>query len=371
MVTSEPTATEAMVIFTCGNESYAVRDLLDSALIRGDLASAWQELVRLVACEKQAVGLDLKADEPAIDAATQAFRYKHDLITAEETEQWLEGWAIELGDFIDYFVRGYWGRTAPITGLRVLHESVIAEPIDYLSAPADMRELFRVHLILSGELTSIATRSSWRAAGHRSAGSGNISAQLIEAEEERFFQREGLSKSTLAGWLDRVGRDAQWFEKQMSVEAVFRQQVEALLTPRTRQRELAALRLPLTRFDTEIIEFDSREAAREAFLCARDDGISMAEIAAEGRYPYRNLQLVLENIDDNLQQKFLSLSPGSLLEPIARGDGFQVCKITGKHEPDGEDPAVRRRVKRRILARHFSGLAAAHIIWHITLNPTE
>ena len=363
MVIIEPTTRETMVIFTCGNESYAIRDLLDSGLIRGELASAWQELVRLVACEKQAMGLDLKADESTIDLATQAFRYKHDLITAEETEQWLEVWAITLGDFIRHFARVYWGS--------ILRQSVIADPIDYLSAPAEMRELFRVHLILSGELSNLATRSSWRAAGHRSAGSENISSQLIEAEEQLFFEREELRESMLADWLNRVGRDTQWFEKQMSLEAVFRQQVEALLTPRMRQRELAALRLPLTRFDTEIIEFDSREAAREAFLCARDDGLSMAEIAAEGRYPYRNLQLVLENIEDALQQKFLSLSPGSLLAPIARGDGFQLCKITGKHEPDGEDPAVRRRVKGRILARHFSELAAKHIVWHITLNPTE
>jgi hypothetical protein len=363
MVTREPIAREATVIFTCGNESYAIRDLLDSALIRGELASAWQELVCLVACEEHAMGLDLKADESTIDLATQAFRYKHDLITAEETEQWLEVWAITLGDFIQHFARVYWGS--------LLRESVIAEPIDYLSAPAEIRELFRIHLILSGELSTIATRSSWRAAGHRSAGSENINAQLIEAEEQRFFEREELRESMLGDWLNRVGRDTQWFEKQMSLEAVFREQVEALLTPPTQHRELAALRLLLTRFDTEIVEFDSCEAAREAFLCARDDGIPMAEIAAEGRYPYRNLRLVLENIDDALQQKFLSLSPGSLLAPIPRGDGFQLCKITGKHEPDGEDPAVRRRVKERILARHFSELAAKHIIWHITLNPTE
>jgi len=363
MVTRQPIATETLVIFTCGDESYTIRDLLDSALIRGDLASAWQELVHLMACEEQAMGLHLKADESVINLAMQAFRYKHDLITAEETEQWLEVWAITLEDFMKYFARVYWGS--------LLRESVVAEPIDCPSAPAEMREIFRVHLILSGELSNIATRSSWRAAGHKSADNGNISSQLVEAEEELFFQREELRESMLGDWLNRVGRDAEWFEKQMSLEAVFRQQADALLTPQTRRRELAALRLPLTRFDTEIIEFDSREAAREAFLCGRDDGLSMAEIAAEGRYPYRNLQLVLENIDDALQQKFLSLSPGSLLEPIARGDGFQLCKITGKHEPDGEDPAVRRRVKRRILARHFSELAAKHIVWHITLNPTE
>ncbi len=49
-------------------------------------------------------------DDAAVAAAAEAFRYEHDLITAEETERWLEKRALSLDDFTDYFVRQYWGK---------------------------------------------------------------------------------------------------------------------------------------------------------------------------------------------------------------------------------------------------------------------
>ena len=74
---------------------------------------------------------------------------------------------------------------------------------------------------------------------------------------------------------------------------------------------------------------------------AREDGMSMEEVATEGRYPYRHPEVLLEEIPEDLQQKFLSVHPGEILEPIARGDGFHLCRIIGKEEPDVDDPIVR------------------------------
>ena len=111
--------------------------------------------------------------------------------------------------------------------------------------------------------------------------------------------------------------------------------------PGAREHEMAALRLPLTRFEVETIEVDSLDAAREALLCVREDGMSMEEVAAEGRYPYRHPEVLLEEIPEDLQQKFLSVPPGDILDPIARGDGFHVCRVIGKAEPDVDDPVVR------------------------------
>jgi len=363
MVTGEPTSRETLVIFTCGKEPYSLRDLLDAGLFRGDMASPWQQFTHRVACKKEADRQRLSADEASLDVAAEEFRYRHDLITAEETEKWLAGFGVTLDAFSEYFVRDYFAS--------VLGDEVEAPPIDYLSSAPDLQELFQVYLILSDELSGFATRCSWRAAASQEGRNQTVAAGLIKTEEKRFFAREGIGRSTLSEWLEQLGREMAWFEKQILTEANFRQQGTALLTPRMRQRELAALRLPLTRFDAEIIEFDSHEAAREAFLCARDDGLSLAEIAAEGRYPYRNSELVLESIDSELQSKFFSLVPGSLLEPLARGDGFELCKIIGKHEPDGEDPAVRDRIEQDILTRHFNELAARHVTWHVRLESME
>ena len=151
------------------------------------------------------------------------------------------------------------------------------------------------------------------------------------------------------------------------MEAIHQRDCAALLSPAAREREIAALRLPLTRFEVETIELDSLDAAREALLCARDDGMAMEEVAAEGRYPYRHPEVLLEEIPEDLQQKFLSVQPGEILEPIARGEGFHICRVVGKAEPDLEDPVVKKRAEERILNRHFADLTARHIQWRLLL----
>jgi hypothetical protein len=64
-----------------------------------------------------------------------------------------------------------------------------------------------------------------------------------------------------------------------------------------------------------------------------------------------------------LQQKFLSVTPGEVLEPITHGDSFHLCRILAKAEPDLADPLVQSRADDRILDRHFDELTAAHIQW--------
>lgn len=52
-----------------------------------------------------------------------------------------------------------------------------------------------------------------------------------------------------------------------------------------------------------------------------------------------------------------------MLEPIARGDGFQLCRIIEKVEPNAADPVIRERIDKRILDLHFSKLVSHHIQW--------
>lgn len=360
METTQSVLNDSRVVFASGTDSFTVRDLIDFASFRGKLEPIWNELLRLVACEKKAEELDLELDDSAIDAAAEGFRYEHDLITAEETEQWLEQRGLTLSDFSDYFVRHYWGG--------VVEEEIEPETVDYLAAPNDLRELLTVELILSGELDRIATRLSWRVAGSHAEGSSGLDPRPIADEEAGFFERAGIEETTLSDWLNRLGRDPEWFSKAVTMEAIYRQQCEALLTRKAQEHEIAALRLPLTRFDLETIELDSYDAAREALLCVRDDGMSMAEVAAEGRYPYRRAEILLEDLPEDLQQKFLSVSSGDILEPIPRGEGFHLCRVISKMEPNLDDAAVRNRAEKRILERHFSDLAAKHIQWRTVPN---
>jgi hypothetical protein len=60
------------------------------------------------------------------------------------------------------------------------------------------------------------------------------------------------------------------------------------------------------------------------------------------------------------QQRFLSVSAGNVLEPIARGDGFELYRVVNKIEPHADDPTVKSRIDRRLLNRHFSELMSKY-----------
>ena len=349
---------EQKVIFVCEDRSLTGRDVIDAAIFRGELEPEWNHLLRLLAAERRAEEQSLELEDDAIDTAAEQFRYQHDLITAEETEQWLATRGLNLGDFSDYFVRQYWSDK---------WDDLEAEELDYFSAPNETRKILIDELILSGKLDRMAERFSRRISSKCAAGETGADPPAIEEERAAFFARSGISAEELPEWLERLGRDQEWFEEALTMEAIYRHSMSGLLSHQARQRQLAALRLPLTRFEVETIELDSLDAAREALLCAREDGMSMEEVAAEGRYPYRRPEVLLEQVPEDLQQKFLSVHPGEILEPIARGDGFHLCRIIGKEEPNLEDPVVQERADQCILDRHFSDLTTRFIQWRILL----
>ena len=355
---SQPVVEEGAAIFTCGDNSYTDRDVIDAAFFRGELEPIWNELLRCVECEAQSG--DAEMEDSAIDAAVEKFRYDHDLITAEETEQWLEARGLTMDDFGNYFGRRYWGNA--------LRDKVQAKPSDYLSAPAEMRELLRAEVILAGELDRMSMRLAWRAAGNREAKEEDVD---LAPEKEQFFGRAGINQSTLPDWLNGLGRDEQWLNEMLRLEAIHNRIRAQILTPQTRQREMSTLRLPLTRLDVEMLEVESKDAAREASLCVTVDGLSMEEVAKEGRYPFRRTQLLVEDIEPDLQQKFLSVSTGSVIDPVARGDGFQLWRIMEKLEPSAEDPVIQERVDKRILDLHFSQLVATHVQWQGPMTQTQ
>jgi hypothetical protein len=68
----------------------------------------------------------------------------------------------------------------------------------------------------------------------------------------------------------------------------------------------------------------------------------------------------LEDLQADAQQKYLSVSQGDLLQPISRGDGFELCRILKKIEPELDDPMVKSRVDQRLLDRYFSDLTTKY-----------
>jgi hypothetical protein len=164
-----------------------------------------------------------------------------------------------------------------------------------------------------------------------------------------------------------MGRDSQWLDEMLAVEAAYEALCDAVLVPEARQRELMAVRLRLTRFEIELIELESHDAAREALFCVREDGMSMEEVATEGRYPYRRANFLLEDLPADAQQKYLSVSQGDLLEPMPHHDGFELCRIIKKLEPLLEDPTVKLRIDQRLLNQYFSDLTTKYTYLRLSI----
>ena len=350
MSSTESVSPHDVIVCACGTQEYTARDVIDAAIFRGELEDRWQKFLRHVAAEERADELELALDESAISAAAEEFRYRHDLITAEETEAWLANRGLTLDDFSDYFARQY------VVG--AVREGFSAEDIGYTAADSELRDLFVAELILSGELENMTTKLTWRLAA-RCAGE-EPTAEAIAAEKRNFLDRVKIQPTHAANWLEKLGRDSQWLNEMLAIEAAYMTHSNRLLASKPRERELSTLRLPLTQFEIEVIELESGDTAKEALFCVREDGMSMEEVATEGRYPYRRADFLLEDLPVDAQQNYLSVSPGDVLGPIPRGDGFELCRIIKKAEPQLEDPTVKSRIDQRLLDRYFSELTTKY-----------
>src|SRR5438874_9394954 len=165
MPISEPIVRENRVIFSRGEREFTAREVVDCAVLRGEIDPLWAEFVRVGECDRLASEQGLEPDDSAVDAAAIAFRYQYDLITAEETERWLEGRGVSLSEFGEYFARKYWGRT--YSGLTQVPAST------YQTATAEEKDLFLIDLILSGALDQMAERLSYRIAAQADQNNGD------------------------------------------------------------------------------------------------------------------------------------------------------------------------------------------------------
>src|SRR5215475_6149703 len=225
MTSTKSVSPDNVIVCACGTREYTARDAIDAAVFRGELAEKWQTFLRHVAAEDRADELELELDESAISTAAEEFRYRHDLITAEETEIWLANRGLTFGDFSDYFARQYC--------VGVLDEDFSAEQIEYTSADPELREMFVAELILSGALDEMTTKLMWRLAA-RCAGR-EVSPEVIAAEKRKFFHRVGIEPMQLADWLEELGRDPKWLHEMLTIEAAYRMHCDSLLAPEARE----------------------------------------------------------------------------------------------------------------------------------------
>jgi hypothetical protein len=341
------------VVLIRGTCAFTLQDILAHGWFLGELRLPWNESINGIACEQSAGALGLQSDDEALNAMSEEFRYARDLLTIEETERWLLARDLNEDDFSNYLVRRYWTENPP--------ENPATEPSDYLTSSAELKELFRVDLLLSGKFDDLTRAVSWRLAAGAELNTTDADPALKQDERVRFFERTGLEAATLAEKLNQLNRTETWLEECLRLEVCYRQVYGSVLSDQARTRILASLRLPLTRIKFQTLTLPSKEAAQEAILCLTTDGLSPQQLAQESGGCWEEQDLFIGDLAPELQQEFLSAAPGEMLSPKEAESGFVVIRIIAKTDPALADDKVRERIDQRLVESHFSELSSKHI----------
>jgi hypothetical protein len=337
-------------LFLAGGVAYTVDDAIASAAFRGELDAAIAETLALAAAEERAAEQDLEVGSDALQASSESFRHEHDLISAGETEEWLESRGMTADDFSEWL---YQRLCVNLSGFADTSTKEFAVPDRF-------PDLLRVHLWLSGQMNELGEQLSRRIAADLEI---TKRGETVSSEPvmEKFLLRHRLDERTLSGWLAALGRDRSWLSDAVRIEAAFDRLISMVLSEEARADQLASMQLSLARIEVETLDLDSEAAAREAFLCVRDDGATLSEMALETGYRAERAQIWLDLLDDSLGQRLLSAAEGEVIGPIECDGRFKVYQVLRKLKPAVTDPAVARRLDELIVDEFFSTLCARHI----------
>lgn len=344
--------------FYLGDRAFTVDDVLDAAEFRGELQNFWKDYLKAVASERAAQAAGREASAEDVQSRSEEFRYSHDLVTAEETEAWLRQRGISQTDFQHYFVRRHW------LDQRDLEVQVEARPL--CQATAAEYDALWAHTFMSGAYEGMARRLCQREAIRLSMKDGDSPDAAALAEQWSQLDKRLAADSVdaaedEAGWLAAIGRDRQWLENQIELETLFSQRCRQSLSPSKLAETLIRLRMSLLMFEYEVMEVDSRHAAREAYLNITLDGQDMEDLANEHRFPYHRSRSYLERVPEHLQQAFISCAPNDVIEPVSSRN--ELIRIKQKTEPTLEDPRINKYIHRRVLNDFLANLESTHVRW--------
>jgi hypothetical protein len=258
--------------------------------------------------ELPARGLPQSGKAGDLDAAVQAYRYQHDLVSAEECLNWLTARGLSYADLRASIARRLAATPAP---------SAAAEQID---------------LILSDEFARLARALAARVAVAVQAGAA-VTGSVYEC----------------------------WAQ----LEARFRAFATAAADPPARQRQLHNDRLNWVQVEFEQVEFDSLDAAREARLCVLEDGQSLRELALAGRLAHVSRCSRVSVLPPAWSHALLRTRPGTITPVISDGERLLVLAVTRIIEPSLSDPSVVSGIDTELLEQQLEPLLARHVRWDL------
>ena len=126
---------------------------------------------------------------------------------------------------------------------------------------------------------------------------------------------------------------------------------------------IAARYLPWLRIDGDLVAFSDEDTAREALLCVREDGWSLADVAAVGGGQLRRRALLAEELDVEVRHHVVRARDGDLLGPLPLDGRPALLFVRHKRAPDIDDDEVRVRATRELVDTAVGREVADRVEW--------
>jgi hypothetical protein len=242
---------------------------------------------------------------PAGREAVTAWRRQQKLLSADETLAWLDHWCVEMTD-----LERHLGVRAPAAG-------------------TDLDRAAWIEAVCSGAHRHLAWGLAERVA--LAPSPPDAATELDLAELER---------------LDRA------FERR-------KQEIECSDAV---ARLIAANAAEWVRVGLRRLTLSDLDAAREAVLCVRVDGLSLADVAAIAGAELHEEREFLDELDADWRALISSAAVGELRGPVATSAGHAVMELLDK-EFAADDPDVVARARKAAVEQAVAR-AAAKFTWH-------
>ena len=330
--------------FAVEEAGYTWEDVILAARAWGDWAALEAEVREGIAClqHRRATGEDLTEEEA--EAAATEFRLAHDLLTAAQTEAWLQERGLSVENWMKYvrrsLLRRKWSATLPDFVAR------------YPASDRQLNHAWKIVGLCSGHFARFARKLAGRAAVHASMQDAGSESTPV-AEDAAACELLGLAADVIRARLEALSR----------LEQSFQQFARQVLTPEAVRRQIQTRHTDWIRFTYCWVGFSNEAMAREAVLCVREDGEGLAEVAARARTTLQRGQLCLEQLASALHDPFLCAREGELLGPLEQGGEFRLFTVLEKISPRENDPAIRRRAEQTLLNSAIDREMSSRVRW--------
>ena len=284
-------------------------------------------------------------DQDKLQSEVNDFRYKQNLITTQETHEWLKERALALDDLYTYIHRKL---ANPRRSLRL----TIAAWKRRCDDPA--REMW-TELHFSGSFTNLVDDFICRVAIADMKNAlddpsplpikPNNPNEVFHGDKTRFVETwEALYQDFCS---EVAGRDSC-------------------------EQRLKMHRHELLKVKYEAVSYKNLNAAKEAFCCIRYDGESVESVAGRTNAPFESDYTFIEDLPKTLQQKMFSAHAQECLEPIRTSPqkGYTVYVMLRKTEPHPNNSEVRERLQRKIVHERLERNITEKLQW-IPWQPGE